>query len=167
MGWKKRLLVNKAFGDLALAGYVFDMTPEEVQDAILRMDAMAGTWEASGVRVGYNTTVDPEKADPDQESGLPDWANEAFFKGLALRLAAGFGKAVPPSLAVAAKTAYDAMLGLIASNVPEMQFKGNLPIGAGWKRSNYCGGGPFIRHPQERLTTGPDGLLEMDGEVPI
>lgn len=165
-GWKKRLLVNMAFDDLGLAGFIFDLTPDEIQASILRMDAMMANWETYGIRIGYNATVDPEDADPDQLSGVPDWANEAIYKNLAIRQAASFGKAVPPSLAVAAKSAYDGMVGLLASNPPQMQFKGNLPIGAGWKRRNNCAG-PFVRPPQDFLTTGPDGLLEMDGEVPV
>ena len=164
--WSKRLIVNKAFGDLALQGYVFDLTPEEIQDAILSLDAMMASWEAYGIRIGYQTTTDPEEADPDQESGIPDWANKAAYKNLAIDLAASFGKAVPPSLAVSAKIAYDGMLGLIAANPPQMQFKGNLPIGAGWKRNNY-NGGPFVMPPVEVLTPGPDGLLDIDGVVPV
>lgn len=166
MSWKKRLIVNKAFGDLALAGYVFDLTPDEIQDAILSLDAMMASWETYGIRIGYSATLDPENADPDQDSGIPDWANKAAYKNLAIDLAASFGKAVPPSLAVAAKSAYDGMLGLIAANPPQMQYKGNLPIGAGWKRNNY-NGGPFVAPPVDVLTTGPDGLLSIDGPVPV
>ena len=164
--WTKRLLVNKAYSDLAMAGYVFDLSPEEIQDAILGMDAMVAMWETQGIRIGYQATVDPESADPDQESGIPDWANMAVYKNLAIVQAASFGKAVPPSLAVAAKAAYDGMLGVIAANPPQMQFKGNLPMGAGWKRSN-ANGGPFVAPPQDYLATGPDGLLDMNGPVPV
>lgn len=166
MSWTKRLLVNKAYGDLALQGYVFDLTPDEIQDAILSMDSMMALWETQGIRVGYAMTTDPEAADPDQPSGLPDWMNMAVYKNLAIMMAASFGKAVPPSLAVAAKTAYDWVLGLIASNPPLMQYKGNLPQGAGWKQTNYMGG-PFVVPPQNVLTTGPDGLLDIEGPVPV
>lgn len=166
MSWNKRLIVKKAYNDLALAGYVFDLSPEEIQDAVLSLDAMMASWETYGIRIGYQATVDPLDADPDQDSGIPDWANKAAFKNLALELAAGFGKAIPPSLAVAAKQAYDGVMGVIASNPPQMQFKGNLPIGAGYKRNNYMGG-PFVRPPVDLLTTGPDGLLEFEGPVPL
>ena len=164
--WSKRILVNKAYSDLAMAGYVFDLSPDEIQDAILGMDAMVAMWETQGIRIGYQATVDPEDADPDQPSGVPDWANMAVYKNLAIVQAASFGKAVPPSLAVAAKAAYDGMLGLIAANPPQMQFRGNLPCGAGWKRSN-ANGGPFVLPPVDVLTTGPDGLLDIEGPVPV
>lgn len=164
--WTKRLLVTKAYSDLAMAGYVFDLSPDEIQDAILGMDAMVAMWETQGIRIGYQATTNPEKTDPDQPSGIPDWANMAVYKNLAIVQAASFGKAVSPSLAVAAKAAYDGMLGVIAANPPQMQFKGNLPIGAGWKRNNY-NGGPFVAPPVDVLTTGPDGLLDIEGPVPV
>ncbi len=164
--FSKRNLVNMAFNDLALAGYIFDLTPDEMQTAVLTMDSMMALWETQGIRVGYAMTTDPDSADLDQPSGIPDWMNMAVYKNLAIMMAASFGKAVPPSLAVAAKTAYDWVLGLVASNPPQMQFKGNLPMGAGWKMTNYMGG-PFIAPPTDVLTTGPDGILSIDGPVPL
>lgn len=165
MAWSKRLLVSMAFDDLALAGYVFDLTPEEMQAAVLRMDAMMALWGIKGVRIGYNATLNPDSADLDQDSGIPDWANEAVYKGLATRTATSFGKAIAPSLAVAAKQAYDAMAGFIAANPPQMQLRGNLPAGAGWKLQNNVRG-PFIQPPVDRLTAGPDSTLDFNGEVP-
>lgn len=167
MSWTKRLLVDMAFDDLALAGYAFDLTPEEITACVLRLDAMMATWAAKGIRIGYQATLDPKDTDPDQDSGLPDWANEAVYKNLAIRTAASFGKGVPQSLAASAKDAFDSMQGLVAANnVPLMQYKGNLPVGAGWKWPNI-NRGPFVNAPQDYLTTGPDGLLEMDGPVPV
>lgn len=166
MSWSKRLLVNMSFDDLALAGYVFDLTPDEMQSAVLRMDAMMALWGIQGIRIGYNATVDPNDADLDQDSGIPDWANEAVYKGLAVRTAHSFGKMIQPSLAVAAKQAYDALLSQCAAFPPEMQFKGNLPVGAGWKLRNG-GSAPFIQPPTDLLTTGPDGLLDFNGPVPV
>lgn len=166
--WTKKLLVNMAFDDLSLAGYIFDLTPEEIQASILRLDSMMANWELYGIRIGYQMTENPESADPDQPSGIPDWANEAVYKGLAIRQAASFGKATPPSLAVAAKQAYDSLLSICAhADLAQMQFKGNLPLGGGWKQRNGWGG-PFVRPPTDVLTTGPDGPLDFNGsEVPV
>lgn len=165
--WSKRDLVNMAFNDLALAGYVFDLTPEEMNTAVMTMDSMMALWETQGIRVGYQMASDPGDSDLDQPSGLPDWMNLAVYKNVAIMMAGSFGKAIPPSIAVAAKTAYDWVLGLIASNPPQMQFKGNLPQGAGWKMTNYMGGPFIIPPPQDLLTTGPDGLLDLNGPVPV
>lgn len=151
---------------MGLASYVFDTTPEEMQSIVLTLDSMMATWEMQGIRVGYNRTLDPLDADPDQDSGLPDIANETVYLNLGIAEAPSYGKAIPQALAFRAKQGYDALLGLCLADPPQMQFKGNLPIGAGWKRRDLQGG-PFVRPPQDLLTTGPDGLLEFDGPVPI
>lgn len=167
MAWDKRTLVNMAFDELALAGYVFDLTPEEINTAILRMDSMMATWEVAGIRVGYFRSQDPKNADPDQDSGLPDEANEAVYLNLAIRLASSFGKQIPLSTTAPAKQAYDLLLGrCLSENVIPMQQRGNLPAGAGWKLRNGWRG-PFVTPPTDTLTTGPDGPLDFNGLVPI
>lgn len=166
MAWTKRVLVNMAFEELAKASYVYDLTADEIQSALLRMDSMMATWEGFGIRVGYAMTLDPLAADPDQDSGLPQIANQAVFMNLAVNMAASIGKNLPQSTIALAKQGFDALQNWCMSNPPQMQYRGNLPIGAGWKRRDACGG-PFVSPPQDLLTTGPDGLLEMNGPVPV
>lgn len=165
MGWPKRALLDMAFDELALAGFVFDITPEEQTAMLRRLDSMMATWEMYGIRIGYNRTVDPKNADPDQDSGIPDEANETVYLNLAIRGAASYGKTLAMSTMATAKQGYDALLGKALSNPPEMQLRAGLPIGAGAKRRSG-GHGPFIIPPADRLTTGPDGLLDFNGEVP-
>ena len=165
--YTKRQLIDAAFEELAMAGYVFDIDPDEQLSALRRLDAMMATWGGPGIgiRIGYNATFDPKSADPDQESGIPDWANEAVYLNLAIRIASGYGKTVPRSTTAPAKAAYDALLSAVSSHIPQVQPMGNLPIGAGYKRrfAPY----PFVQQPTERLTTGEDGLLDFNGEAPV
>lgn len=162
----KRMLINAAFEELALAGFVFDITPDEQVSALRRLDSMMATWGGPGIgiRIGYNATVNPGNSDPDQESGIPDWANEAVYLNLAIRLAAGYGKTLAKSTTVPAKFAYDALVSAIGSEIPQVQPLGNLPIGAGYKRIRTS---PFVQPPTDLLTTGEDGLLEFNGPVPL
>lgn len=164
--WTKRQLLDAAFEELAMAGFVFDITPEEQQSALHRLDSMMATWGGPGIgiRIGYAGTVNPGNSDPDQESGIPDWANEAVYLNLAIRLAAGYGKNLPKSTTAPAKFAYDALISAVASQIPQMQPMGNLPIGAGYKRIRTS---PFVQPPVDLLTTGEDGLLEFEGPVPL
>lgn len=165
MSWTKRQLTDAAFEEIALSGYIFDITPEEQQSAIRRLDAMMATWGGTmGMRLGYNATVDPLNSDPDQESGIPDWACEAVYLALAIRLSAGYGKTVANTTKALAKQAYDLVLAR-TSSIPEMKPMGNLPIGAGYKR-RYAPN-PFAGPTPDRLTTGPDGELDFNGQVPI
>ena len=43
MGWTKRQFVTQAFEEIGLASYVFDLTPEQLQSALRRLDAMGWT----------------------------------------------------------------------------------------------------------------------------
>lgn len=165
MSWTKRQLLDAAFEELALASYVFDLSPDEQNSALRKLDSMLATWGAAGIRLGYNATVDPGNSDPDQESGIPDWANEAVYLNAAVRMAAGFGKNLSRATVSAAKYAYDLVLSKCMSAIPEIKPMGNLPIGAGFKRRNSPN--PFVGSPADRLTTGADGLLDFNGEVPL
>lgn len=165
--WKKRHLIEKAFGEIALAGYEYDITPEEQSDALGRLDAMMATWSgpAVGIRLNWNATVNPDKADPDQDCGLPDWANEGVYLNLAVALASSFGKQLLKSTTARAKQTYDALLSATQGQIPQMQPMANLPAGAGYKR--YRGSYPFVVPPRDRLTTGQDGLLDFNGPASV
>lgn len=160
MGWTKRQFVEKAFAKIGLAGYVFDLTPEELQDALSDMDSMVAAWNAKGIRIGWPMPADPLGSDLDEETNVPDAANEAIFYGLGVRIAPGFGKTVPQAVAFLAKQAYDQLLNLAAQPM-EKQFPRELPAGAGnkpWRNNDS----PFIRPPLDPLLAGPDGPIEFD-----
>src|SRR5437868_8121035 len=63
MGWTKEQLIDEAFAELRLAGYTFDIAPEEKQTALRRMDTMMATWEGRGIRVGYPLPSSPDGSD--------------------------------------------------------------------------------------------------------
>lgn len=165
MGWTKRQLCDMAFNEIALAGYNFDIQPEEMVAMVQRLDSMMATWEMYGIRIGYNRTVSPKAADPDQDSGIPDQANETVYLNLALRAAPSYGKQIALPTAAAAKQSYDALLGKCLASPPQMQLRGKVPAGAGYKRRR-CNN-PFLLNPVDVLTTGPDGTLDFNGPVPL
>lgn len=138
--WTKGELVDAAFGELGLAGYVFDLTPEERRAAVNRMDAMLALWESRGMRLGYLMSASPSTADLNSPSGLPDRANLAVFTNLAVMLASGYGKAVPPGLASTAGAAYRTLL-IDAAQPQEMQLRAGMPLGAGngrqWESDSF------------------------------
>ena len=77
MGWTKRQFVLQAFEEIGLASYVYDLTPEQLNSALFKLDAMMGTWNGKGIRIGYPTPGDPESSDLDAQTNVPDSANEA------------------------------------------------------------------------------------------
>jgi hypothetical protein len=160
VGWTKRQIVDEAFGELALQGYVFDVTPEEQQTALRRLDTMMATWEARGVRVGYAFPSSPDTSDLDTDSGLPDRAVETTYLNLAIRIATGFGKTPASATRLAASEGYDALLWA-AAQPQQQQLPNTLPRGAGnkpWRTANQ----PFFQTPNEDpLPTSRGGDLDF------
>lgn len=159
--WTKRQLIEEAFAELAIAGYVFDLSSEELQTALRRLDTMMATWEAKGIRIGYAMPSGPTTSSLDSASGIPDSAVEAAFMNLAVRLAAGFGKQVSQDTRIKARDAYDTLLWAAAHPV-EQQLPNTLPRGAGQKpwRSTHD---PFFPPPDSSplRTTQDGGDLEI------
>ncbi len=160
MGWTKRQFVTQAFEEVGLAAYVFDLTPAQLQSALNRLDSMMASWNAKGIRLGYPIASNPQNSDLDEETNVPDSANEAIYLNLGIRIAPGFGKTVAPETKAAAKMAYDVLLSR-AAVPPEQQFPGTMPSGAGnkpWRVYND----PFFHRPVDPLLAGEDGPIEFN-----
>lgn len=133
MTWSKRAIIEQAFDELALAGYNFDITPDEMQSAARRLDAQMATWASQGVPLPY-AYGDAGSINIDAESGLPMTAIEAAYLALAVKTAASKGKALSQSTKAAAKAAFDALLSAaVREQTQQVQLASGSPIGAGHK----------------------------------
>lgn len=163
MSWKKRDYIEQAFNEIGLAGYVFDLSPEQMQTALRQLDSMMSTWDGKGIRLGWPISLNPGNSDLDTEAPIITWANEAIYLNLGVRLGPTFGKVVPQETKTNAKMAYDAVL-MRAARPQEMQFPETLPAGAGnktWRDYND----PFIRRPDEQpIQVGGNGQLTFPGD---
>jgi hypothetical protein len=160
MGWTKRQFVTQAFEEIGLAAYVFDLTPEQLQSALNRLDSMMASWNAKGIRLGYPIPASPQDSDLDEATNVPDSANEAVYLNLGIRIAPGFGKAVAMETKASAKAAYDTLMSL-AAMPPEQQMPGTMPSGAGNKPWRVYDD-PFLRKPVDPLLAGNDGPIEFN-----
>lgn len=160
MGYSKRNFVYGAFEELGIASYAFDLTPEELEGALRRLDAMLAEWNAKGLRLGYPIPGSPMDSDLDEPSQVPDSAYEAIITNLAVRLAPSYGKAVSPDTKATAKAGYNTLLSR-ACFPPEMQFPGSLPSGAG-NKPLAVGGSIFVAEPEDSIDAGSDGPLTFD-----
>jgi hypothetical protein len=157
MSWTKRDFIRQAFDELGLASYVYDLTADQLDAALRRLDGMMATWNAKGIRVGYPLPLSPGDSDIDEATAVPDRANEAIYQNLAVRLAPSYGKLVSPDTKQSAKMAYDALLSY-AAMPPEMQLPQGMPLGAGVRA--WRGQSLFTSQPDDPIAVGPDGLLE-------
>jgi hypothetical protein len=94
MSWTKRQLIESAFVEAGLAAYAFDLSPEQLIAACRQLDNMMTAWDGDGVTLGYAFTINPDNSDPDTDSNIPPFANDAVVQNLAVRVAPSFGKTV-------------------------------------------------------------------------
>lgn len=153
--WSKSQIIEQAFSVIGLGDYAFDMSPEERQSAVRMLDGMMAAWDADGIQLGYLLAT--SEADLGTDSGLPDWANEAVYMNLALRLGQAQGKQMHPSTYAHARAGMNTIsrrTTQIPQRVPNWR---GMPAGAGNRR--YLG--PFLVQETEPLLAGPDGPLEF------
>ena len=158
MGYSKRQFVTAAFEEIGLASYVFDLSSEQLDSALRRLDSMMASWNGKGLRLSYPLPGSPENSDIDAESSVPDFANEAIILNLATRLAPSMGKLVPIETKAAAKQALDVVLLRFAFPL-EKSLPNTMPAGAGtkpWRRDNA-----FLYPVQPTLDAGSDGPIEF------
>ena len=159
MGWTKHQLIDEAFEELGLAAHAYDISPEERESALRKLDAMMATWNGRGLRLGYVTTSSPEDSDPDTESEVSDMAVEAIYKNLAIRLAPSFGKTVSQNTRIDARIALNSLLA--QSVKPNEMAITNLPYGAGAKRWRNNADN-FLPKPEDPILAGEDDTLDFD-----
>lgn len=159
MSWTKRQFVEQAFEEIGLASYVYDLQPDQLQSACRRLDTMMATWNAKGLRLGYPLPSTPEDTSLDDETNVPDRANEAIVLNLAVKLAPSFGKVVSPDTRAGAKNAMRVLYSYVAPI--EMQLPDTLPSGAGnkpWRTSRD----EYMPTPEDPIQAGGDSLLDLE-----
>lgn len=160
MGWTKGQIVDDAYGELTLAGYVFDLSQEERQASGARLDLMLAEWLSDGIAIGYHFASGPTAVDLNEESGIPLTATRAVILGLAISIAPGNGKLITASTRADFATGYSKLLRA-AAFPPEQQLPGTLPRGAGnkpWRTPDTA----FMPAPDTGpLQVAPDGGLTL------
>jgi hypothetical protein len=159
LSFTKREFVEQAMAEIGLAVSVFDLQAEDLERGCQRLDTMMAEWNGRGIRVGYPMN-NPTDVDPDTDTGVPDYANEAIIANLAIRLAPAFGRKVM------GETKSSAAQGLISlrartATPPLMQYPSTLPVGAGnkpWRNTNN----PFFEPDTNEIEVGPDGVLDLE-----
>lgn len=115
------LLAAEEFG----VGSSFDLSPEELQSGLTRLNNLAAEWDGKTIRVGYNFG-----GGLDDPVGIPDTANGAFASNLAVRWASSMGKVVTPELKLAAREGFNTLYTAM-QRLPQQPRPSNLPVGAG------------------------------------
>lgn len=156
MSCTKRQLVQAALDELGIAGFEFDVDPQQLEQALSRLDSMMAEWSAEGVNLGYLLPSIAGNSNLSDIAGIPDWAQKAVGVHLAIDIAPTYGKAINPETRIKAKKSWDVLLAR-STFPPEMRL-GALPSGAGNKSIDA----PFLVPEGEDLVTGSGSDLEFN-----
>ena len=158
MSWTKQQFITAGFEEIGFADYLYDLQPEQFESALRKLDSMMATLNGRGIRIGYPIPSSPENSSLAEETNVPDWANEAIYTNLAIRLAPSMGKQVSRETKVTAHRAYTELLSR-SVQTREQQLPGTMPAGAGNK--TWSIDQPFLDPPSDPLEVGPDATLDM------
>ena len=158
MSYTKRQFIEAAYEEIGLASFNYQLTPEEEQFALKRLDAMLAEWNGRGIRLGFPISGNPDDADLDEDTGVKDSANEAIILGLAIKIAPTYGRQVSRETKAGANKSYNTLVNLSAQPI-EMSLPRTMPAGAGNKRWRW-NDSPFIRQTDRPPEIGPDTYLD-------
>jgi hypothetical protein len=152
-GPPKRQIIEMAFSEAGAAGYEFGRTPEEVADALARLNALMAEWKTMrGIDLGYEQP-DYGVGIPDGLSGIPHFALNTVASFLALRICPMMGAALGPE-AKANLARSLASLEAHYASVPTMPIAASTPRGLGGQRVRGFAG-PFIGETAEGVNPLP------------
>lgn len=157
MSWTKRQIIERAYEEIGLAAYVFDLQPEQVESARRKLDSMVAGWSSKNIQIGYPLPSEADSSDLDQDTNVPDYAIDALAFNLAIRIAPSHGKQVSPDIRITAKGAYNDLLTMAVKNPPQMKYSCALPSGAGHK--HRCD--KFIINKQDNNVLSPNQDVEF------
>jgi len=150
VSYTKRQLIQAALTEIGFATYNFDLSADQVEQALWRLDALMGEWNGRGIRLGYPLPASPGDSDATMDSVIPDSAFEAVITNLAIRLAPSFGKQLSNQTLTTACNSLNTLI-MRQMVVPKMQVAG-LPSGAGNKNIDQ----PFIPYEESETIEKPE-----------
>jgi len=158
MSYTKGELASAALEEIGIAEYEYDISPEQKQSAIQRLDSMMAEWGARGIKLSFPISKSINSA-PGDDSNIPDWAWEAVITNLALKIAPSYGKVVSAESKASAKHSLNTLYSMFAKPT-EMQLP-SMPKGAGYKTTEFrftpAPGDPYVEQVNEDvdLSGGP------------
>lgn len=132
----KRQIVEMAYEECSLAGYEFNVTPEELFSGLRKLDALMAEWAASSKDLGYNFPATFGGGDLEDYSGVPDAAVQGVAISLAMRLAPAMGKQMSAESRASLARSMDTIRALCAV-IPQTTYPYGVPVGAGNRRAGF------------------------------
>ena len=142
MGYSKRQFIREALSEIGIADYEYDVSAEQREAVLRRLDTMMGSWLGKGIDLGYPLPDDPEFSDDTIDTEVQTYANEAIITNLAIRISPSYGKEPSARTLITAKDSLN-VLYLKFGQPTERQLP-QMPVGAGYKQYDW----PFSEDPE-------------------
>ena len=110
----KSNIVNDAFTELGLSGYVYNLQPEDLQTALTMLESLVARLDVAGIELNWPFAASLNDVAGNVTVDLPFWAHSGLVALLAIDLSAGFGKTVAASTSLKAKLGYETMVSVSA-----------------------------------------------------
>ncbi len=125
-GYTKQAIISLAHELCGIAGFEFELAPDEIASALRVMDLMMA--EHPFNLMGYNSDLPPSL--PEDASGIADIDVPAVYHYLAVRIAASKGKTLGPNVGAQVSMTFNRASSRYAS-VPRMPIAPNTVRGIG------------------------------------
>lgn len=129
----KRQLVEAMFNEVALNGWELDITPEEKDTALKRIDALMWELLGRGIMLGYNFPDDMGQGNLADPLGCPNQAFNALAILGGRRIAPSMGKKISQESREALNDAMKALRSVALNYVPHVRMPTGTPLGSGFK----------------------------------
>jgi len=127
----KRALIEQMYLECGMNSWELDITPEEKDVALVRLDSMMWELKGRGFDLGYNFPKGIGQGDLDDSLGCPDMAFHGLATLGALRLSPTTGKVSSIAMVLAREAAMKAVIAAARDYVPTSQLASGTPLGAG------------------------------------
>lgn len=137
----KRQIVEMAYEECSLAGYEFNVTPEELFGGLRKLDALMAEWAQSSKDLGYNFPATFGGGDLEDVSGIPD----AAINGTAISLAMAIAPAMGKQMSAESRGRLAKSMAVVSTMCAKKSVQGwarNTVSGAGNRRWSW--GSPFM-----------------------
>lgn len=155
----KQFFIEKAFNEIGLAAYVFDLQPEDWASALSTANGMIGEWMGNGILIGdwpIPDTPDDDTINTVVSVPFTNW--RAIWTNLGIALAPNVGKSPEGPTIALARLSYRMLLNKRLV-IPEMKRPSTMPIGQGWNRSAKD---RQFYYPSKQLDDGAGNSLGVD-----
>lgn len=167
MSWTKRQIVEKAFEEIGYATYTYDVSADQLQSALERLDAMVAFWKSQGADLDYEVPSSIGGSDLDDDT-LINTHMIALYTNLALHIAPTVGKIPSKQTKINAHKTYQELLNRTGTRY-QTQLPNTLPVGQGnaaWQRqiSEFFKQSRSTTSSTSTATAHPELTLDDDGE---